>query len=167
MIRLVACGKVKEPWMRDGIAEYAKRILSIGRGGAKPRKDFAVWADVRPYMAFFYDKYFTRDDEMPTDKDKADIKTALESFVSTYDENDDQSAWFEKCKDIAESIGYARETKLYRKEPDKYKGHVGDVASFVRLAVTGRQNSPDLYEVIKIIGKDRMVDRIRAAIALL
>lgn len=166
------CGyaKTEDPEFYEtltGDPEYAKRILSIGRGGAKPRKDFAVWADVRPYMAFFYDKYFTRDDEMPADKDKADIKTALESFVSTYDENDDQSAWFEKCKDIAESIGYARETKLYRKEPDKYKGHVGDVASFVRLAVTGRQNSPDLYEVIKIIGKDRMVDRIRAAIALL
>lgn len=147
--------------------EYAERILSIGRGGAKPRKDFAVWADVKPYMAFFYDGYFTRDDPMPADKDKEDVLAALRGFVETYDENDDQSAWFEKCKDVAESIGYARETKLYRKEPDKYKGHVGDVASFVRIAVTGRQNSPDLYEVIKILGKDRMLKRIAEAEELL
>ena len=146
---------------------YAESILSIGRGGAKPRKDFALWADVKPYMSFFYDKYFTRQDEMPAGKDAADIKSALEKFVETYDENDDQTAWFEKCKDIAEQIGYARETKLYKKEPEKYKGHVGDVAAFIRVAVTGRQNSPDLYEVIKILGKSKTTERIAGQIKLL
>ena len=146
---------------------YAESILAIGRGGAKPRKDFAVWADVKPYMSFFYYRYFSRDDDMPADKDKEDIKTALKKFIDTYDENDDQTGWFEKLKDIAEQIGYARETKLYKKEPDKYKGHVGDVASFVRIAITGRQNSPDLYEVIKILGRQRMTDRIKESIALL
>ncbi len=146
---------------------YAESILSIGRGGAKPRKDFALWADVKPYMSFFYDKYFTRQDEMPAGKDTADIKSALEKFVETYDENDDQTAWFEKCKDIAEQIGYARETKLYKKEPEKYKGHVGDVAAFIRVAVTGRQNSPDLYEVIKILGKSKTTERIAGQIKLL
>lgn len=147
--------------------DYAESILAIGRGGAKPRKDFAVWADVKPYMSFFYDKYFTRDDGFPADKDKTDIKTALEEFINTYDENDDQNGWFEKIKDIAEHIGYARETKLYKKEPDKYKGHVGDVASFIRIAVTGRLNSPDLYEVIKILGKDRTMNRIKESVKLL
>ena len=147
--------------------EYAQKILAIGRGGAKPRKDFATWADVKPYMAFFYDRYFCREDKMPEDKDKEDIKTALTKFVETYDEQDDQTAWFDKCKDIAEQIGYARETKLYKKEPEKYKGHVGDVASFIRIAVTGRQNSPDLYEVIKILGKDKTVQRINNCIELL
>ena len=146
---------------------YAESILAIGRGGAKPRKDFATWADVKPYMSFFYDKYFTRDDGQPEDKDKEDIKAALQKFIDTYDENDDQSCWFEKLKDIAEQIGYARETKLYKKEPEKYKGHVGDVASFVRIAITGRQNSPDLYEVIKILGRQRMTDRIKEGIKLL
>lgn len=146
---------------------YAESILAIGRGGAKPRKDFATWADVKPYMSFFYDKYFTRDDEMTADRDKEDIKAALQKFIDTFDENDDQTGWFEKLKDIAEQIGYARETKLYKKEPDKYKGHVGDVASFVRIAITGRQNSPDLYEVIKILGRQRMTDRIKESIRLL
>ena len=84
----------------------------------------------------------------------------LLGFLETYDSRDDQNTWFEKCKDIAESIGYARETKLYRKEPEKYRGHVGDVASFIRVAVTGRMNSPDLYEVINILGEDRMRQRI-------
>ncbi len=146
---------------------YAESILAIGRGGAKPRKDFATWTDVKPYMSFFYDKYFTRDDEMPADKDKEDIKNALQKFIDSYDENDDQTGWFEKLKNIAEQIGYARETKLYKKEPDKYKGHVGDVASFVRIAITGRQNSPDLYEVIKIIGRQRMINRIKESTELL
>lgn len=147
--------------------EYAKKILAIGRGGAKPRKDFATWADVKPYMSFFYDRYFTREDKMPEDKDKTDIITALQKFIETYDEKDDQTAWFEKCKDIAEEIGYARETKLYKKEPEKYKGHVGDVASFIRIAVTGRQNSPDLYEVIKILGTERTLQRIKDCISLI
>ena len=146
---------------------YAEKILSIGRGGAKPRKDFAVWADVKPYMSFFYDKYLTRDDEMPADKDKNDVKAVLKAFAETYDEGDDQTAWFEKCKDIAESVGYARETKLYRKNPQDYKGHVGDVASFIRVAVTGRLNSPDLYEVIKILGADRMKQRIDEELELI
>ena len=146
---------------------YAESILAIGRGGAKPRKDFAVWADVKPYMSFFYDKYFERTDSMPADKDVSDIKAALTGFIASYDENDDQTAWFEKCKDIACQIGYARETKQYKKEPEKYKGHVGDVASFIRIAVTGRQNSPDLYEVMKILGKERTVARIREELGLL
>ena len=146
---------------------YAESILAIGRGGAKPRKDFATWADVKPYMSFFYDKYFTRDDEQPADKDKEDIKTALTKFIETYDENDDQTGWFEKLKDIAEQIGYARETKLYKKDPDQYKGHVGDVASFIRIAITGRQNSPDLYEVIKILGRQRTAQRIKESTELL
>ncbi|MBQ1847726.1 MAG: glutamate--tRNA ligase, partial [Clostridia bacterium] len=146
---------------------YAESILAIGRGGAKPRKDFATFADVKPYMSFFYDGYFTREDPMPQDKDKEDIKKALDAFAKTYDGNDDQTAWFEKLKDIAETIGYARETKLYKKAPDQYKGHVGDVASFVRIAVTGRQNSPDLYEVMKILGAKRTLGRIKEAEALL
>lgn len=142
---------------------YAESILAIGRGGTKPRKDFATYADIKPYMSFFYDKYFSRDDQMPEDKDKTDVKAALVGFVKTYDENDDQTVWFEKLKDIAEQIGYARETKLYKKAPDQFKGHVGDVASFIRIAVTGRQNSPDLYEVMKILGKERVISRINEA----
>ncbi|MBP5209080.1 MAG: glutamate--tRNA ligase, partial [Clostridia bacterium] len=99
--------------------------------------------------------------------DKNDVKAVLKAFAETYDEGDDQTAWFEKCKDIAESVGYARETKLYRKNPQDYKGHVGDVASFIRVAVTGRLNSPDLYEVIKILGADRMKQRIDEELELI
>lgn len=166
------CGyaKTEDPEFYEALTAdraYAESILAIGRGGAKPRKDFATWADVKPYMSFFYDKYFTREDGQPSDKDKEDIKTALDAFIKSYDENDDQNGWFEKLKDIAEQIGYARETKLYKKEPDKYKGHVGDVASFIRIAVTGRQNSPDLYEVMKILGKEITVSRIKESISLL
>jgi len=147
--------------------EYAERILSIGRGGAKPRKDFAIWSEVKPYMSLFYDDYFAVSDPYPENFDKAVIKTALEKFLESYCFTDDSSAWFEKMKDVSEAIGFARETKLFKKEPDKYPGHVGDVSSFVRIAVTGKQNSPDLYEVMQILGEDRVRARISDQISAL
>lgn len=143
--------------------DYAKRILSIGRGGSKPRKDLATWADAKPYMSLFYDRYFTASDDFPAQFSKDDIRSALTMFIETYDEADDPNVWFSKMKEIAEKLNYAPEVKLYKKEPDKYKGHVGDISMFVRIAVTGSVNSPDLYEVMHIIGKERTTDRINNA----
>ncbi|MCQ2436051.1 MAG: glutamate--tRNA ligase [Clostridia bacterium] len=140
--------------------DYSKAVLSIGRGGNKPRKDLAVWSDVKGYAGFFYDKYYNADGEYPEAFDKATVRTALEKYASVYDENDDQTAWFEKIKDVSESLGFARETKEYKANPVAYKGHVGDVSSFIRVAVTGQQNSPDLYQVMRIIGKGRVLARI-------
>ncbi|MDD4773882.1 MAG: glutamate--tRNA ligase [Eubacteriales bacterium] len=140
--------------------DYAVRILSIGRGGTKPRKDFATWADVKPYVSLFYDDYYQTEDVYPGEFDRSDIKKALELFIETYDEADDSVQWFSKIKSIADTIGYAPETKLYKKNPDAYKGHVGDISMFIRIAVTGRLNSPDLYEVMHILGRHRTIERI-------
>lgn len=146
--------------------EKAKRIFAIGRGVPKPRKDFAVWSDVKPYISIFYDELFKPEDEYPDNFDKQDIKAALEAFVLGYDENDDSNAWFDKLKQIADKLGFAPEVKLYKKDPEAYKGHVGDISMFVRVAVTGRMNSPDLYEIMHILGCDsvkaRIQDRIRS-----
>lgn len=145
-------------------AEFAKKIFAIGRGGKKPRKDFAVWRDVKPYLSFFYDNLFTQEDEIPENFDKADIKKALDLFMLMYDPADDNNAWFEAIKRIADEIGFASDMKAYKQNPELYKGNVADVSMFLRVAVTGKLNSPDLYEVMKILGYEKTINRIHKAI---
>ncbi len=149
-------------FVRD--AEYAKRILSIGRGTAKPRKDLCIWKDVKPYVGLFYDELYRKEADYPETFDKEDIKNALTMFAEGYDKNDDANEWFAKMKLIAEKLGFAPETKLYKKNPEDYKGHVGDISMFVRIALTGKTNSPDMYEVMNILGEERSINRIKNAI---
>ncbi len=144
--------------------EYAKRILAIGRGGAKPRKDIATWADIKPYVSYFYNEFFAPEVSFDEKFDKADIKKALSLYLEKFSPEFDNSAWFDCVKDIAGQIGFAPEMKLYKKNPEEYKGHVGDVSSFIRIAITGRANTPDLYEIITIMGEEMMKNRIKAAI---
>lgn len=144
--------------------DYAIQILSIGRGGNKPRKDITVWSDVKSYISLFYDKYFIIEAEYPDNFDKSDIKQSLEKFIQSYDINDNQELWFDKIKSIASELGFAAETKLYKKNPQDYKGHVGDISMFIRIAVTGKLNSPDMYEVMQILGKDEVIKRIKDGI---
>ena len=141
--------------------DYAKSIFAIGRGGKKPRKDFATWSDVKPYMAFFYDDLFRIEDSYEERFDREDIKKALNGFLETYDEQDDMNAWFEKIKSIADSIGYASDMKAYKADPSAFRGNVADVSMFLRVAVTGKLNAPDLHTVMQILGKDRVVCRVR------
>lgn len=141
--------------------EYAKAILSIGRGGKKPRKDFGRWDEVKEFVSFFYDDYYTVTDAIPDNFDKADVKAALGQFADTLDMNDDSNAWFEKIKAIAGSLCFATDMKQYKADPASFKGSVADISMFVRVAITGRMNAPDLYTVIQIIGYDRIVARVR------
>ena len=146
--------------------DYAKRILAIGRGGKKPRKDLATWQDVKPYMGFFYDEFFTSEG-FPAQFDHAVIREALEKFLAVYDPADDSSVWFEKVKAITAEIGFAADMKAYKADPVAFPGSVADVSAFLRIAVTGKSNSPDLYTVMQILGCDRTRARIRAAIEAL
>lgn len=140
--------------------EMAKAALSIGRGGAKPRKDITRWNEVKAYMGFFWDEYFEITDHIPEQFDKSDVKDILTEYLDIYNEHDDQIEWFNKIKILAEKFGYAPETKLYKKEPEKYKGHVGDISMFLRIAVTGRTSSPDMYAVMHILGAEKVKKRI-------
>lgn len=142
--------------------DYAKAIFAIGRGGKKPRKDFATWADVRGYMDFFYDSLFTVKDAYAPDYAVADIRAALEGFLAGYDPADDMTVWFDKIKAVAESIGYASDMKAYKANPEAFRGNVADVSMFLRVAVTGRLNSPDMYAVMQVMGAERVTARIRA-----
>lgn len=140
---------------------YAESILSVGRGGNKPRKDITVWSGVKQYMGFFYDRYFAVTDPLPEGHDKSDVRAVLDGFLLSYDPADDQQQWFEKIKAVGERNGYCPNMKEYRSSPEGWKGSVADVSSFLRLAVTGRLASPDLYAVMEILGKDRVEKRIK------
>ncbi len=142
--------------------ELAKAILAIGRGGKKPRKDLTTWKDAKPYMGFVFDKFFEMEEPYPDRFDKNDIKTTLEKFLATYDESDDMNTWFDKIKTIAEALGYASDMKAYKADPEAFRGNVADISMFIRVAVTGKQNAPDLYTVMHILGKEKTETRIRA-----
>lgn len=148
-------------------ADFAKKILAIGRGGKKPRKDIATWVDVKPYMGFFYDKYFTMVDGYAEGFSTEDIKNTLVSFLETYDHSDEMNVWFDKIKKIADSMGFASDMKAYKADPTAFKGNVADISSFIRVAVTGKQNAPDLYTVMQIIGEQKTRQRIENAIKAL
>lgn len=142
--------------------EYTKSILAIGRGGKKPRKDLAVWSDAKPYMGFFYDRYFAVTDSIPDSFLREDVNAVLAGFLDSYDEGDDMNVWFEKIKRIAAALGYAADMKEYKADPQAFRGSVADVSMFIRVAVTGKMNSPDLYTVMHILGKERTEARLRA-----
>ena len=144
--------------------EFATRILAIGRGGKKPRKDLAVWKDAKEYMGFFYDEYLTAPifDEKFS---KETIRTALEKFVAVYDYADDSATWFDKVKAITEEMGFTTDMKAYKADPTAFPGTVADISTFIRQAVTGKTNAPDLHTVMQILGKERSLARINAVIA--
>ncbi len=147
-------------------AEFATKILAIGRGGKKPRKDLAVWKDAKEYMGFFYDEYLTApvfDEKF----DRATVKTALEKFVAMYDYNDDSAAWFDKVKAITEEMGFTTDMKAYKADPTAFPGTVADISTFIRQAVTGKTNAPDLHTVMQILGKERSLARIQDTIGKL
>ncbi len=140
---------------------YATAIFAIGRGGKKPRKDFATWAEVKDYMGFFYDEIFTVADAYGEQFDNADIKCALEKFLASYSPDDDMNVWFDKIKAIADEIGYASDMKQYKATPEAFRGSVADVSMFLRVAVTGKLNSPDMYAVMQVLGEDRVRARVQ------
>lgn len=143
---------------------HAKAYLAIGRGGKKPRKDIALWTDVKPYMEFMFDELFVPAYEMPAHVSGEDAKTIITDFAAIFDEKDTPEDFFEKMKTIAEKYGYASDTKAYKQNPDQYKGSVGDVSMVIRVAIAGRPNAPDLQTVMSILGQERVLNRLHKAI---
>ena len=144
----------------DADRDYAERIFAIGRGGKKPRKDLSTWADARAYMGFFYDELFALECDYDEKYDRGDIRAALTAFAESYDESDDMNVWFDKIKAIGQNLGYTPDMKAYKADPSAFRGSVADVSMFLRLAVTGKLNSPDMYSVMQILGKERVANRI-------
>ncbi|MBQ6860648.1 MAG: glutamate--tRNA ligase [Clostridia bacterium] len=143
-------------------AEFTKNILNIERTGTKVRKDIAKWSELRDNLEYLYDEVFfekEHEDEWQSVTDKAEIKAIIDEYMKVYDAADDKDTWFNKMKDVAEKLGYAREVKEYKQNPENYKGHVGDISTVIRVALTGRKNTPDLYEILKNLGTERIQKR--------
>lgn len=140
--------------------EFSKAVLSIGRGGAKPRKDFGTWVEAKEYMGFFFPEYFEYKDKISDKFHVSDIVAVLDDFAALYSTDWDANEWFENVKAIAEKHEFCPNMKEYKQNPDNYKGSVADVSGFIRIACTGKENSPDLYTVMQLLGKDETLQRI-------
>ena len=140
--------------------DYAKKILNIDRETPKPRKDIVSWSDVKGYVSYFYDSLYKNEASLPENIDHEDAKAVIDAYKNVFDENDDKDTWFGKIKELCEPLGFTPNVKEYKKNPDMYKGHVGDVSTVIRVAVTGRTNTPDLHAILNSLGKERVFARL-------
>lgn len=146
--------------------EYLEKILDIGRNDKKPRKDLAYARQIIDFISYFWDSSFKIEDEFPLEIVKNDdVNNILRLYLDTYDHNDDNSAWFDKIRNIATDLGYAGKPKDYKKNPDDFKGHVGHVSTVIRIAIMGRSNSPDIWTIQQILGEDKVKNRLLKAIS--
>lgn len=144
--------------------EYTKAMLSIDRDVPKPRKDIAKWSEAKDYFSYFFSKTYSNSLELPDNITASDAKEFLRRYKAVYNSSDDRQCWFEKIKMIAPEIGFAAETKQYKANPEEFKGHAGDLSTVLRIAATGRRNTPDLCSIMQVLGYDTCISRIDAAI---
>ncbi len=147
--------------------EYSLKVLGIERGNTKPRKDIAKWSDVKENIIYMYDdKFLNEEQDYPYQviNEKEDINKILDLYIEKYyNPEDDKQTWFNKIKELAGEMGYAEEVKEFKANPGMYKAHVGDVSTVLRIALTGRTNTPDMYEIMAVIGKKSMEERFKKA----
>jgi glutamyl-tRNA synthetase len=148
--------------------QYAKDIFSIERKDAlKPRKDLACWSNLEAEISYFYDDLFVINkeelDKIETElkEKKADVRKIIEDFISSYDPSDNQITWFEKLKQVGKNHNFATSMKEYKESPEKYHSQIGTIAQILRLLLTGRLQSPNLADVMKVLGKEKSINRLR------
>lgn len=141
--------------------DYLLKILDLDRTGNKPRKDFVSASQIFDFISYFFDEYFSAEDKMPQET-QDDVKTILSEYLKTYNQSDDQETWFGKIREISVALGYAAKPKDFKKNPDIYKGHVGHVSTVIRIALTGRKQSPDIWQIQQILGEEKTKSRISA-----
>ena len=141
--------------------EYTIGLFSIERYQKKPRKDFESWSTVKNNIWYMYDELFTDityDFQKITDKEE--IKNILETYINKYyNELDDKDTWFNKIKELCDELGYASNMKEYKENPDNYKGNIADVSTVIRVVLTSSSMTPDLYELMKLLGTTRIKER--------
>lgn len=147
--------------------EYSLKVFGIERGNKKPRKDISKWSDVKENISYMYDELFEKDNseyQYQVINDKDDIRRILDLYISKYyNSEDDKQTWFDKIKELAGEMGYAKEVKEFKANPGVYKAHVGDVSTVLRVALTKRTNTPDMYEIMQVLGKDVIESRFEIA----
>ncbi len=158
-------------WAKKYDIEYSKlleenmddmiKFLSIEKDGPRPRKDISKYSDVKEEFSYAIDSMFNVESYSKYDGDKSyDVSLVLDYINNYLDLDCTNEEWFNKVKEFAVSKGYAGSPKEYKKNPEEYKGHVGDICEAIRVMVTGRLKSPDLFSIMKILGKDRVLERI-------
>ncbi len=143
--------------------DYTKRIFAIDRDCAKPRKDIAKWSDAKDYCSYFFDELYTPSYDMPENLSSSDAAAVLRAYADAYKPTDDKNEWFTQIKDICPALGFAADTKEYKANPDAYKGNPGDASTVIRIAITGRRNTPDLCSIMNVLGYERCIERLKAA----
>ncbi len=147
--------------------EYSLKVLSIERGNAKPRKDIAKFSDIKENIIYMYDEKFLNNEQTypyQVINDKESIIKILDLYFERYyNQNDDKQTWFNKIKELAGEMGYAKEVKEFKANPGMFKAHVGDVSTAIRIALTGRTNTPDMFEIMEVLGKESIAKRFEKA----
>ena len=146
--------------------DYSIGIFSIERYQKKPRKDYSSWSSIKKNIWYMYDElYHDFEYDYQTITDKSEIKKILELYINKYyNELDDKDTWFNKIKELCDELGYASNMKDYKENPDNYKGSVADVSTVIRVSLTSSSMTPDLYEIMKLFGKDRIIKRLNKII---
>lgn len=143
------------------------RLLAIGRDGSKPRKDLICAEQILDFVKYFFDEWFAQEDAPLENIEKDEAISILKDYLETYNQADNNEEWFNKIRMITEAHGFAVKPKDFKKNPEQYKGHVGDVSTVIRLAITGRRNSPDVWSIQQILGEEKTRERVTAYIEVL
>ena len=141
--------------------DYAVNILNIDREVPKPRKDIAKWNEVKDYISYFYGELYAPDHTLPQNINRQDAADILEAYLKVVDTDDDKDTWFAKIKALCEPLGFTPNVKEYKKNPEAYKGHVGDVSTVIRIALTSRTNTPDLHAITALLGDAEVKSRLQ------
>jgi len=143
--------------------EYCIEIFNIEREGDQIRKDIVKWEDVYEQFNIFFDDMYEEleREEMPKNVQEGGVELIIEKFLETYDIDDDSKEWFDKIREIGEELGYTSDYKAYKNNPDKFKGKVGDVAMVLRIALTKKRRTPDLYQVMQVLGREKVEQRLK------
>lgn len=144
--------------------DYAKAVLNIDRENKKPRKDIAKWSDIPDYISYMFDEAFIPCYELCGNADKELAAEVIEKYIDAFNENDDKDQWFARIKDLCEPLGCTPNVKEFKQNPENYRGHVGDVSTVIRVALTGRTNTPDLYSISALLGRERVIKRLKDAL---
>ncbi len=142
--------------------DFSTAILNIDRQVPKPRKDIAKWDEVPEYLSYFFAEPAPDKALLPQRVNARDAGAILRAYCPVYDPAEDKDAWFARVKSICPALGFCPEVKVYKKEPENWTGHVGDVSSVIRLAVTGRTNTPDLCTIMQLLGREKVIARMEA-----
>lgn len=162
-----AWAKEYQPQLAELFAQdeaKATAILNIDREGKKPRKDIAKWSDVLDYVSYMYDETFVPNYELNGNATPSLAVKVIEEYLKVVNLDDDKDAWFGRMKEVCPLVGCTPNVKEYKAEPEKFEGHVGDVSTIIRVALTGRTNTPDLFAITALLGEDTVKARLNSAL---